>query len=281
MSTTASGRDRTAKREGEPPPLPAPLTTPAIDSHCHLDLMKVGVDEVMAAAKTAGIERVVQIGIDVPSSRWSVELAESREDVWAAVAVHPNEAHIADEEIWSEIERLAAAPRVVAVGETGLDHYRTEEGGWESQEESFRRHIAIAKRTGKAVMIHDREAHDDVLRVLESEGAPERVIFHCFSGDAEFARKCADRGYVMSFAGNVTFSSAHQLREAAAVAPLGQLLVETDAPFLAPVPHRGRPNAPYLVPVTVRALAAVKGCDVAAVASAIAATGERIFGPWG
>jgi TatD DNase family protein len=166
MSKTASGRDRTAKREGEPPPAPAPLATPAVDSHCHLDLMKVDVVEVMVAAKAAGIERVVQIGIDVPSSRWSVELAESRDDVWAAVAVHPNEAHAANDQVWDQIAELAAAPRVVAVGETGLDHFRTEEGGWDSQEESFRRHIAIAKRTGKAVMIHDREAHDDVLRVL-------------------------------------------------------------------------------------------------------------------
>jgi TatD DNase family protein len=240
--------------------------------------MEVDVDEVMAAAKAVGVERAVQIGIDVPSSRWSVDLAESRSDVWAAVAVHPNEAHAADEEIWSEIERLAAAPRVVAIGETGLDHFRTEEDGWRSQEESFRRHIAIAKRSGKAVMIHDREAHDDVLRVLESEGAPERVIFHCFSGDAGFARRCADRGYVMSFAGNVTFKNAQDLRDAVAVAPLEQLLVETDAPFLTPMPHRGAPNSPYLVPLTVRAIADVKGVGEDEIATAVTANAARVFG---
>ncbi|HEX3707917.1 MAG TPA: TatD family hydrolase [Mycobacteriales bacterium] len=278
MTTSASGRERKPGREGEAPPAPPPLVVPAIDSHCHLDLMEVGVEEAMAAARAVGVERVVQIGIDVPSSRWSAELAASRDDVWAAVAVHPNEAHAASESEWDEIARLAAQPRVVAVGETGLDHYRTEDDGWAMQEESFRRHIAIAKQTGKAVMIHDREAHEDVLRVLESEGAPERVIFHCFSGDADFARRCADRGYVMSFAGNVTFKNAQDLRDAAAVAPLDQMLVETDAPFLTPMPHRGAPNAPYLVPLTVRAIAAVKGIDEAQVSAAVTATAARVFG---
>jgi TatD DNase family protein len=277
VTTSGSGRDRSAKRQGEPPPLPPPLSTPAIDSHCHLDLMKVDVGDIMAAAKEVGIDRVVQIGIDVPSSRWSVELAGSRDDVWAAVAVHPNEAHAANEEVWDQIAELAAAPRVVAIGETGLDHFRTEEDGWGSQEESFRRHIAIAKQFGKAVMIHDREAHDDVLRVLESEGAPDRVIFHCFSGDAEFARKCADRGYVMSFAGNVTFKNAQDLRDAAAVAPLDQLLVETDAPFLTPMPYRGAPNSPYLVPLTVRAIADAKGVSEDEVSAAVTATASRVF----
>jgi TatD DNase family protein len=277
VTTSASGRDRSAKREGEAPPPPPPLATPALDSHCHLDLMKTDVGEVMAAAKAVGIQRVVQIGIDVPSSRWSVELAGSRDDVWAAVAVHPNEAHAANEEVWDQIAELAAASRVVAIGETGLDHFRTEEGGWAPQEESFRRHIAIAKQAGKAVMIHDREAHEDVLRVLESEGAPDRVIFHCFSGDAEFARKCADRGYVMSFAGNVTFKNAQDLRDAAAVAPLDQLLVETDAPFLTPMPHRGAPNSPYLVPLTVRAIAEAKGVGEDEVAAAVTATAARVF----
>lgn len=277
MNRSASGRDRTAKREGEAPPPPPSLATPAIDSHCHLDLMNLDVDQVMAAANAVGIERVVQIGIDVPSSRWSVELADSRDDVWAAVAVHPNEAHAADDEVWEQIAELAAAPRVVAVGETGLDHFRTEEGGWQSQEESFRRHIAIAKQSGKAVMIHDREAHDDVLRVLESEGAPERVIFHCFSGDAAFARKCADRGYVMSFAGNVTFKNARDLRDAAALAPLDLLLVETDAPFLTPMPYRGAPNSPYLVPLTVRAIAEAKGLTEDEIATAVTATAARVF----
>jgi TatD DNase family protein len=192
--------------------------------------------------------------------------------------VHPNEAHAASEGEWEEIARLAGHPRVVAVGETGLHHYRTEDGGWAAQEESFRRHIAIAKDAGKAVMIHDRDAHDDVLRVLESEGAPERVIFHCFSGDADFARRCADRGYVMSFAGNITFKNAQDLRDAVAVAPLDRMLVETDAPFLTPMPHRGAPNAPYLVPLTIRAIAEVKGLDEAEIAAAVTATAGDVFG---
>jgi TatD DNase family protein len=240
--------------------------------------METDVDDVMAAAHAVGIERVVQIGIDVPSSRWGAEVAASRDDVWAAVAIHPNEASSADDAAWQAIANLATQPRVVALGETGLDHFRTEFDGWGAQEESFRRHIAIAKATGKAVMIHDREAHDDVLRVLASEGAPERVIFHCFSGDADFARRCADRGYVMSFAGNVTFKNAHNLRDAAALVPLDQLLVETDAPFLTPMPHRGRPNSPYLVPLTVRAIAAVKGVSEDAVAAGVTATAARVFG---
>jgi TatD DNase family protein len=251
-----------------------------LDSHCHLDLMDAEVDEIMAAARAVGIERVVQIGVDVASSRWSAEIAATRDDVWAAVAIHPNEAPKVDETAWAEIAALAAEPRVVAIGETGLDHYRTDDGGWTAQEESFRRHISIAKENGKAVMIHDREAHEDVLRVLESEGAPDRVIFHCFSGDADFARRCADRGYVMSFAGNVTFKNADELRAAAAVVPLDQMLVETDAPFLTPMPYRGRPNAPYLVPLTVRALAEVKGVSEDEVAAGVTATAAKVFG-WG
>src|SRR5581483_8777002 len=172
-----------------------------------LDLMDVEVDDALKAARAVGIERVVQIGIDVPTSRWSVDVAHAHDDVWAAVAVHPNEAPDADEAAWQAIAELARDDRVVALGETGLDHYRTDDDGWVAQEESFRRHIAIAKDTGKAVMIHDRDAHDDVLRVLHSEGAPQRVIFHCFSGDADFARRCAEQGYVMSFAGNITFKN--------------------------------------------------------------------------
>jgi TatD DNase family protein len=240
--------------------------------------MDVDVADIMAAAHATGIERVVQVGIDVPSSRWGVEVAQARDDVWAAVAIHPNEAPKADEAAWQAIAELAAQPRVVALGETGLDHLRTSPDGWTAQEESFRRHIAIAKSTGKAVMIHDRDAHEDVLRVLESEGAPEQVIFHCFSGDADFARRCADRGYVMSFAGNMTFKNAQDLRDAVAVAPLDQLLVETDAPFLTPMPHRGQPNSPYLVPLTVRAIAAVKGVSEDDVAAAVTSTAARVFG---
>ena len=277
--TSASGRTRyDAGREGDAPPAPEPLTTAAVDAHCHLDLMDVPVPDVVAAAKAVGIDRVVSIGIDVPSSQWQVDAANAHEDVFATVAIHPNEAHTADEGSWAAIAALAREPRVVGVGETGLDHYRTSSEGWAQQEESFRRHIAIAKESGKALVIHDRDAHDDVLRVLESEGAPDHVVFHCFSGDANFARRCVERGYVLSFAGNVTFKNAQDLRDAAAVTPLDQMLVETDAPFLTPMPYRGRPNAPYLVPITVRALAAATGHEADELAAGVTATAARVFG---
>jgi TatD DNase family protein len=265
-------------RAGDPPPAPEPLVAPALDSHCHLDLMGVDVDAAVAAARAVGIVRIVQVGVDVASSRWGAELATRRDDVWAAVAIHPNEAPAAVESDFAAIAELAVTPRVVAIGETGLDHFRTDADGWAAQESSFRRHIAIAKDTGRALMIHDRDAHDDVLRVLESEGPPDHVIFHCFSGDIEIARRCVERGYVLSFAGTVTFKNAQPLRDAATVVPLDQLLVETDAPFLTPTPYRGRPNAPYLVPFTVRALAEVKGVTEAELATAVTANAARVFG---
>jgi TatD DNase family protein len=268
---------RKAGRVGDPPPAPDPLRVPAVDSHCHLDLMDGSVADAVDAARAVGITRLVSIGIDVPSSRWQVETATDHDDVWATVAIHPNEATTADETAWDEIARLAADDKVVGVGETGLDHYRTASDGWAAQELSFRRHITIAKETGKALVIHDRDAHDDVLRVLESEGAPGHVVFHCFSGDAAFARACVDRGYVLSFAGNITFKNADDLRAAVAVTPLDQLLVETDAPFLTPMPYRGRPNASYLVPLTVRAVAAIHGVDEDEVAAGVTRTAERVF----
>ena len=273
---------RGAGRRGDPPPRPEPLPVAVWDSHCHLDIMGTPVEEVLAAGRAVGVEKVVTIGIDLPSSRYAAEVAAASEDVLAAVALHPNEAGAgaATEAALAEIARLAALPQVVAVGETGLDHYRTDgDEGRRAQEESFRRHIAIAKETGCALVIHDRDAHDDVLRVLAEEGAPERTVFHCYSGDAAMARVCADRGYVMSFAGNVTFKGAAGLREAAAVAPRDLLLVETDAPFLTPMPHRGAPNAPYLVPLTLRALAEVRGEDVAVLGEAATATSRRVFAP--
>jgi len=269
-------RQRT-NREGSPPPAPERLRVAAIDSHCHLDLMDVAVGVAVEQAKAVGIDRMVTVGIDVGTSQWQVDVAQEHDDVFAAVAVHPNEVHAADSDAWAAIAKLAAHPKVVAVGETGLDHFRTGEDGWRAQEESFRRHIAIAKDTGKALVIHDRDAHDDVLRVLAEEGAPERVVFHCFSGDADFAGRCADAGYVMSFAGNVTFGNAQPLRDAVKVAPLELTLVETDAPFLTPMPYRGRPNAPYLVPLTVRAIAAVRGVDEETVAAAVTDTAARTF----
>ncbi|ACY96566.1 TatD family hydrolase [Thermomonospora curvata] len=261
------------------PPLPEALPVDILDSHCHLDLLKVPVPQAVSAAHAVGIRRILTIGCDLKSSTWAAQTARENPDVYAGVAIHPNDTTGVSDDVLDDIAELAARPEVRAVGETGLDYYRD----WapkEDQHRSFRAHIDIAKRTGKPLMIHDREAHEDVLAVLEQEGAPERVVFHCFSGDAEMAKKCADRGYVMSFAGNVTFKNAEPLREALRVAPLELILVETDAPFLTPVPHRGKPNASYLIPLTVRFMAEVKGVDVAELCSAIAANGERLFGPW-
>jgi TatD DNase family protein len=269
-------RDAGARDESPPPP-PQPLAVPVLDAHCHLDLMPRSIEDNVAAAQAVGIARVVTIGVDVPSSQWSAEAAAAHGAVGAAVAIHPNEASGADDGAIAEIARLAALPAVVAIGETGLDFYR-DTAGADQQQASFRAHIAIAKQTGKALVIHDRDAHDAVLQALTEERPPDRVVFHCFSGDAAMARVCADHGYVMSFAGNVTFKNAEPLRDALRVAPLDLLLVETDAPFLTPMPHRGQPNAPYLVPLTVRAMAEVKGVDTDELCAAISATGDRIFG---
>jgi TatD DNase family protein len=281
-----------------PAPAPAPLGAEVFDSHCHLDIMvgdrkassgdPVGlaaqaaggsVDRILAEARAVGVTRLVTIGYDLRSSQWNAETARDRDGVYAGVAIHPNEAHAATPETLAEIEKLAREPDVRAVGETGLDYFRD----WASradQHASFRAHIEIAKRTGKALVIHDREAHDDVLRVLAEEGAPEVVVFHSFSGDAAMARTCVEAGYVMSFSGPVTYKNAGYLREAARVAPPELVLVETDAPYLPPVPHRGKPNAPYLIPLTMRCLAEVKAMDVDDLARAVSANGERVFGAW-
>ncbi|MFE3553077.1 TatD family hydrolase [Streptomyces kronopolitis] len=281
-----------------PPPLPEPLRVAVADSHTHLDMQEGSVEEALAKAASVGVTTVVQVGCDLAGSRWAAETAAAHEAVHATVALHPNEAPrivLGDPDGWSRqgareaggdaaldtalagIDELAALPQVRGIGETGLDHFRTGPEGIAAQERSFRAHIEIAKRHGKALVIHDREAHDDVLRILREEGAPERVVFHCYSGDAEMARICAAAGYFMSFAGNVTFKNAQPLRDALAVAPPELVLVETDAPFLTPAPYRGRANAPYLVPVTLRAMAEVKGMTEAALATAVAANTARAF----
>ena len=264
------------------PPPPQPLAVPVLDSHTHLDM--VGGDPVAAigAAAAVGVTRLVQVGVDVDSSIWGAALAAAQPAVLATVALHPNEApRLADlDEALRAIEGLARQQRVRGIGETGLDRYRTGEAGRAAQERSFRAHIQLAKQTGKALVIHDRDAHADILRVLDEEGAPDTVVLHCFSGDEAFAIECVKRGYLLSFAGTVTFTNAPNLREAAKVTPLDQLLVETDAPFLTPMPFRGQPNAPYLIPLTVRALAAVKEVDLDELCAGIAATGERAFGSW-
>ncbi|MQA77167.1 MAG: YchF/TatD family DNA exonuclease [Streptosporangiales bacterium] len=266
-----------ARRQGSPPPAPDPLRVPTVDSHTHLDALDTGVADVVAAARAVGVTAMVTTGDTVASSRWCADTAATYDGVYAAVAIHPNEVADADEAAYAEIARLAALPQVRAVGETGLDAY------WERvepavQQEAFRRHIAIAKDAGKALVIHDRDAHDDVLRILAEEGTPEHTMLHCFSGDAAMARVCADRGYVMSFAGTVTFKNAADLRAAAAIAPAELLVVETDAPYLTPMPYRGRPNAPYLVPLTVRCLAEVRGTTEDEIAALTAANARRLFG---
>ena len=294
MSRSASSR---ANRRGEPPSSPEPLPSAALDSHTHLDIVlgerpagdehgewasDADVDAEIAAAVAVNVPRLVQVGVDVASSRWSAALAARHPNVLAAVALHPNEAGAgkATDDALAEIDRLAAQPRVRAVGETGLDRYRTGPEGWAAQEASFRAHIRIAKDRDVALVIHDREAHEEILRVLDDEGAPERTVFHCFSGDADFAKACLARGFVLSFAGTVTFGNAGNLREAAAITPVEQMLVETDAPFLTPMPHRGRPNSSRLVPHTVRALAEVTGTELAELCTGLTTTAERVFGDW-
>jgi TatD DNase family protein len=254
-------------------------------------MIELPVPEVMAAARAAGIVRAVTVGTTLESSRWSARSAQEHQGVYAAVAIHPNDTEAATApspsaappptaaQVLAEIEALAQRPRVVAVGETGLDYYR-DHAAPDVQRWWFREHIKIAKRTGKALMIHDREAHADVLRILAEEGPPPRVVFHCFSGDVAMVKQCAEAGYVMSFAGNVTFTSAQPLRDAAAAAPPDLLLAETDAPFLTPVPNRGRPNAPAQVAYTLHCLAEVQGLDLAELCDTVTATADRTFGPW-
>lgn len=279
-----------SRRDRERPPSPEPLPHPVVDNHCHLDIADgdwFSTDDALAASAAVGVPRIVQIGCDLPGARWAVEAAATYGALVAGVALHPNEAPrlAADgllEEALAEIEALASAhEKVRAVGETGLDHFRTGEEGREAQVESFRRHIDIAKRLDKTLVIHDRDAHDEVLRVIDEEGAPDRWVMHCFSGDDRFARQCLDRGAYLSFAGTVTFKNAAPLRNALVVAPIDRVLVETDAPYLTPTPYRGRPNASYLVPLTVRAMAETRGDDLETLCRAIDANTELAFGgPW-
>jgi TatD DNase family protein len=275
-----------ADQYGRPPaPDPEPLPATAFDSHCHLNLLPGQVSGVLARAAAAGVTRVVTVGTDLPSSYWAVACAADHGPVYAAVAIHPNDTvavsgSVAEKEAArEEIAALASEPRVRAVGETGLDYY-WDDAPHELQQEWFRAHIAIARQAGKALMIHDRDAHEDVLRILEEEGPPERVVFHCFSGDAAMAKRCVAAGYVLSFAGTLTFKNAQPLRDAAAAVPADAVLVETDAPFLTPMPNRGKSNSPAQVVHTLRALADIKQIDLAELCAIIEATGERVFGPW-
>ncbi len=283
-----SGQRRNASR----PELPEPLPAPVVDNHCHLDI-EDGSDwleplDALSLAAAVGVPRIVQIGCDLPGAAWAVRTAERFPGIVAGVAIHPNEAPKLDRAGdlgagLAEIERLAtSSPRVRAVGETGLDYFRTGEEGRSAQHRSFVFHIDLARRLQKTLVIHDRDAHDDVLAVLDEQGMPERTVLHCFSGDVDFARACLDRGAFLSFAGTVTFKNAPRLREALRVAPQDRILVETDAPFLAPMPHRGRTNASYLVPTTVRAMADIRGDDLADLCRALDANTDTAFGgSWG
>ena len=268
-------------------PAPEPLTVTAIDAHAHLEIVtntepdSPEIAEVISAAATASITRLVQVGYSAEQSKWCVRLAELYPGkVLAAVALHPNEAPVvADLEAdLAIIAELAKHPRVRAIGETGLDYFRTPPELQEIQRESFRRHIAIAKENNLALVIHDRDAHEDVLKVLEEVGAPEKTIFHCYSGDLEMAKYCVERGYVLSFAGTVTFKNAPALREAVKYVPDELLLVETDSPFLAPSPNRGALNTPAQIANIVRFIADERGVDPEHIARVTSTNTIRLFG---
>jgi TatD DNase family protein len=235
----------------------------------------------VAQASAVGVTRMVQIGCDLEAARWTVRAVEQHHQLLGGVALLPASGLAALDAALAEVEKLASHPRIRVVGETGLDHHWIRDCvGRQAQEVSFRRHIDLAKRLGRVLQIHDRDAHDDVLRVLHDEGAPEHTVFHCFSGDVAMARHCAEQGWYLSFAGTLTFKNAQPLREALRAVPLEQVLVETDAPYLAPAPYRGRTNASYLVPVTVRCLAEVVDRDLAEVCSVLDETSTRLYGPW-
>lgn len=273
--------------EREPAPLPEPLPVPTVDAHAHIEIVtdaapdSDAVRKVLDDAKSVNVDRIVQVGYSAEQSQWCVDMANAFPGrVLAAVALHPNEAPIVEdlEADWAIIEKLAQEPRVRAIGETGLDYFRTPPELQKRQQESFKWHIDLAKRTNKALVIHDRDSHEDVLSVLLEVGAPEKVVFHCFSGDVEMAKICIDRGYILSFAGTLTFKNAPALREAVKLVPHDQLLVETDSPFLAPAPHRGALNTPAQIANIVRAMAAERDEDVAELATALSKNAERIFG---
>ena len=283
----ADRHNRDIDRPMAPPPVALPV--PTVDAHAHIEIItntapdSVEVGEVLAQAKSVGVDRVVQVGYSARQSQWCVDAAEYWSDtVLAAVALHPNEAPVVEDlaHDLTIIEKLATHPRVRAIGETGLDYFRTPPELRGVQQESFKWHIELAKRTKKALVIHDRDSHDDILSILLEVGAPAVTVFHCFSGDVEMAKTCIDRGYVLSFAGTITFKNAPQLREAVKLVPIDQLLVETDSPFLTPSPHRGLLNSPAQIATIVRAVAAVRGQDLAELATGLGDNAERIFGPF-
>ena len=285
-----------ARRKAVHPPAPEPLPRPVVDSHCHID-MRGGDEDALTArqsverAAAVNVTGIVQVGCSIRDVADAVEMAEAHPQILAAIGIHPNEAPrlAAKGELdaaIAQVERLAAgSARVRGIGETGLDFFRTREPeGWSIQEQAFRAHIDVARRLGRALVIHDRDSHDDVLRILLDEaagaGLPDVVVFHCFSGDAAMARVAAEHGWYVSFAGTVTFGNARNLHEAAPVVPRERILVETDAPFLTPTPHRGQVNASYLVPLTVRRLAELRDADLVELCDDLYANSVRAFGAW-
>lgn len=273
------------KERREPPPIPEPVGR-LIDAHTHLDACgAVDADDVrviLDRAGQAGVAAVVTIADDLDAARWAAQAADWDPRVYAAVALHPTRADALTDAAKAELEQLAGRERVVAVGETGLDLYWPGrlQGCAEpaQQREAFAWHIDLAKRTGKPLMIHNRDADAEVLDVLRAEGAPETVIFHCFSSGPEMARTCVDAGWILSLSGTVSFRNARELREAAPLIPAGQMLVETDAPFLTPHPYRGAPNESYCLPYTVRALAELVGRPAEELAEESSATANRVYG---
>lgn len=266
-----------------PPPLPVPVH----DNHTHFDFGDTPVElkAALDAAEAVGVAGAVQVGCDLPSSRFTVAAVDADPRVLGAVAIHPNDAPelaLAGEleDAWAEIDAMAAHPRIRAIGETGLDYFRTGEDGVAAQHSSFKAHLDIAKSRDLALQIHCRDAHKDVLEILAEVGAPSRLVFHCFSGDAELAQICNENGWRMSFSGTLTFKNAHNLRAALAVADPALILVETDAPFLTPHPFRGKPNASYMLPYTVQKMAQLKGLELAQMGQILAENTSSVYGSW-
>lgn len=279
--------------ESSLPPLPEPLASPCIDSHTHLDTVEeftgLAPGTSLRLAAEVGITRLVQIGCDIAGSRFAEQFARSHDGVVAAVAIHPNDAaELAArsrselDEALARIDELAAAgPHVRAIGETGIDHWGTEDPGWQVQREVFAAHVRMAHEHHCTLAIHDREGHDDVLHVLDQEGWPERVIMHCFSGDAELARECVRHGAWLSFPGVLTFNNAERTRQALHSTPVDRILVETDAPFLTPHPHRGKRNGPYLIAHTIRFLCEQLDWDEASCCEQLRRNAFAAYGgPW-
>ncbi len=269
------------------PPAPLPLDVGVYDNHAHLEFADgdnpMDFTEHLDRSGAVGVLGVVQVGTDVETSTWSAALAAREPRVLAAVAIHPNEAPqlMASGEFddaMAALDALASQPRVVAVGETGLDYFRTPPERQQDQRDAFVAHIELAKKHGLALQIHDRDAHDDVVATLLEVGAPDKTVFHCFSGDRQLAETLAEHGWYASFSGTVTFGNAHGLREALVVMPRSQILIETDTPFLTPTPHRGKPNSPYMVPYTLRSMAETLDMDVTLLAAQLTDNTFQVYG---